>query len=84
MAAVETATIIGLKPHMASLIPPPSAVIPASSSTTHTLHAATSPPARYRPCRPATAATTNTAPAKTAATRRAVSPVGGASATGAA
>ncbi|SHS87654.1 Uncharacterised protein [Mycobacteroides abscessus subsp. abscessus] len=76
--------IAGLIPHAMSLIPPPSAVIPASSSTTHTLHATTSPPARYRPCRPVTAATTNTAPAKTAAPRRAVSPVDGASGTGAA
>ncbi len=72
LPAADTTAITGFTPQVMSLIPPPKAVIPASSATAHTPQAVTSPPARFKPCRPATAATTNTIPATTAAPWRAL------------
>ncbi|SKT32179.1 Uncharacterised protein [Mycobacteroides abscessus subsp. abscessus] len=74
LAALKIAAMIGCRPQRASLIPPLKAISRTSNSAAQTSQAAAPPPARGRPCNPATAAVATTTPAIAAATRRLVTP----------
>ncbi|SLD53748.1 Uncharacterised protein [Mycobacteroides abscessus subsp. massiliense] len=67
----NTAATTGRALHVASLIPPPSAVNASSNIPAQPIRAAASSPLRYRLCSAATAPTTRTLPPAKAARRRA-------------
>ncbi|SKM76025.1 Uncharacterised protein [Mycobacteroides abscessus subsp. massiliense] len=70
LARSNNAVITGRTPHIANLIPPPSAVNASNNRPDQEISSAASSPLRYRLCSAATAPTTRTPPPAKAATRR--------------
>ncbi|SLI70962.1 Uncharacterised protein [Mycobacteroides abscessus subsp. massiliense] len=69
-ARSNNAVITGRTPHIASLIPPPSAVNASNNNPDQAIRADAPSPSRYRSCTAATAPTTRTLPPAKAASRR--------------